>query len=131
VFDISDKQVIKAAKSITKLQALKNNYNLIVCSNVLEHLPYPANLLDEIKKFMKKKTILYIEVPYEDLMEKYKNNRALEKKRHWHEHINFFSKKSLFKLIKLKNLKLIKFKTLSTKVAGRSVKLFQIACKIP
>jgi len=130
VFDISDKQVIKAAKSITKLQALKNNYNLIVCSNVLEHLPYPANLLDEIKKFMKKKTILYIEVPYEDLMEKYKNNRALEKKRHWHEHINFFSKKSLFKLIKLKNLKLIKFKTLSTKVTGRSVKLFQIACKL-
>jgi hypothetical protein len=130
VFDISNKQVIKSAKSVTKLQALKNSYNLIVCSNVLEHIPYPSDLLVEIKKFMKKRTILYIEVPYENIMKKYKKNNALYKKRHWHEHINFFSEKSLRKLIKLNKFELIKLKAISTKIAQKKVNLFQIACRL-
>jgi hypothetical protein len=73
--------------------------------------------------------ILYIEVPYEELM--LDENAVLpEDKKHWHEHINFFSKKSLKILIKNAGMEILNIKKLSAKTGGNFSNIFQIACKI-
>lgn len=71
-----------------KVKAPRPPYDLIVCANLLEHVPHPHELLYEISKVMSKSTILYIEVPNE-----IKNSAP------WHEHINFFTPLSLDKLL--------------------------------
>lgn len=44
-------------------------------------------------------TLLYLEVPHEALMREYANAQGLAAlKRHWHEHINFFTPASLLQL---------------------------------
>lgn len=63
-------------------------YDLIVFANVIEHVPYPAKALKDIRRHMTDGCLLYIEVSLDD---------ATNKKR-WHEHINVFTEKALAKL---------------------------------
>lgn len=79
-----------------KKNNLNSNYDLICCLNVLEHVPYPIKFLNQFLKKVKSPKI-YIEVPFDNFRLE-KENKYWEKKRHWHEHINSFSKKSLIKL---------------------------------
>jgi len=74
-------------------------YDLIVCSNTLEHVPYPRRMLNEMKAYMTKDTLLYLEIPIEDL-----------RMGIWHEHINKFSAKSLEAALKSCGLELLRFK---------------------
>lgn len=84
VYDIGNKPVLDGvAKDTSSLDA---RYDLIFCSNVLEHVSYPIKVLHDITTRMDVDTVLYIEVPAE------------EKKRFWHEHVNRFTEKSLNKL---------------------------------
>jgi hypothetical protein len=53
---------------------------------------------------------------------------CLKNKKHWHEHINFYSKKSLIKLFNSCGLKIIKMNILPIKVY-KSGEVVQIACK--
>jgi hypothetical protein len=53
---------------------------------------------------------------------------CLKNKKHWHEHINFFSKKSLVKLLNNCSLKIIKMNILSLETYKRD-EVVQIACK--
>ena len=69
IYEISNKQPIEGAKLIEKKDISKTNYDLVVCSNVLEHVPYPSELLLEIKEAMQSNTILYIEVRFEEIMQ--------------------------------------------------------------
>jgi hypothetical protein len=89
-------------------------YDLVVCSHVLEHVPYPEVVLHEIRKYIGE--ILYIELPLED------TSKAIEKK-YWHEHINFFSIDSLYKLFKRCGLSIIDYK-LSDGISGPRKKGF-------
>jgi len=100
-----------------------------VCSNVLEHVPYPSDLLSDIKKVMNKESILYIEVPYENVVMNNKSDLHLLKK-HWHEHINFYSKKSLYSLFQNAGLEVKDLKKLQATAGGQSSYLFQVACKL-
>ena len=51
---------------------------------------------------------IYIEVPKESIMNENKiDKNILNSKKHWHEHINFFSIKSLSTLVKNAGLSLI------------------------
>lgn len=129
IYDISDKDVIKGAKRVTKKFAYENEYDLIVCSNVFEHVSYPTDLLEEIIPAMKKNTALYIEVPYENIMINEDKERHLKKK-HWHEHINFFSEKSLELLLENFDLKIIELKKLQANDVANNNFLFQIVCKL-
>jgi hypothetical protein len=52
----------------------------------------------------------------------------LAKKKHWHEHINFYSKKSLVKLLSQCGLKIIKMNILTVEIY-KSAEIVQIACK--
>jgi hypothetical protein len=98
VFDISDRAVVSGARKVSRSQVRERSYDLVLLSNVLEHVPYPARVLDEISDGLTAKTALYIEVPFEEIM-KFDGATALSVKRHWHEHINFFSKQSLVSLL--------------------------------
>jgi hypothetical protein len=63
-------------------------------------VPYPSDLLTDITKAMDKESVLFIEVPLENVV--LNNNGDLHTlKKHWHEHINFYSEKSLCLLLKM------------------------------
>jgi len=98
VFDISDRAVLPNARRVTRSQLHERRYDLVVLSNVLEHVPYPAKVLDELSDALTTETVLYIEVPFEPIM-RLDGATALSVKRHWHEHINFFSPQSLATLL--------------------------------
>lgn len=80
--------------------AKKVDYDLIVLSNVLEHIPFPGDTLDAILPFMNATTILYVEVPLERLQQEVTGPpySGASRKKHWHEHINFFTIDSMKKL---------------------------------
>ena len=129
IYDISGKDVLEGARIVSKNEAYSKKYKLIVCSNVLEHVPYPSDILFEITKAMDKETVLYIEVPLEDVVFNNKSDLHLLKK-HWHEHINFYSEKSLYHLVKNVGLEIKELKIMHETAGGNSSNLFQIACKL-
>jgi hypothetical protein len=94
-----------------KYNEIKNKlekFDLIICSHVIEHASSPEKLISKIKKLMKKNSYLYIEVPFEKIV--YDSHPKMpdpSKKKHWHEHINFFTKKSLLYLFSNAGLKII------------------------
>ncbi len=131
IYDISNKEPIAGARRIDKAEALRTHYDLIVCSNVLEHVPYPAELLLEIRPVMQAGTILYVEVPYEEIMRTADRDQALHtKKRHWHEHINFYSMESLRRLLAACGYKILEMRLLRVCVFDTTYNQLQLACTI-
>jgi hypothetical protein len=119
IFDISSKAFLYGAQAIDKNTALTTDYDLIVCSNVLEHVPYPSQLISDIKNAMGEDTLLYIEVPMEDIIRVSKHGSDLSKmKKHWHEHINFFSENSLIKLFNICGLIVVALRILNASAGG-------------
>ena len=132
IYDISNKEVIKEAKKVDIGEALGTTYDLIVCSNVIEHIPYPTEIMLDIRSVMSDKSILYVEVPYELIIQKNDSKKDLYKnKKHWHEHINFYTKNSLkilaancgFEVIAIKEMKV------SSDKEG-SPYILQLACRV-
>lgn len=129
IFDISDKPVAPGARRVDRDGALAQTYDLIVCSNVLEHVPYPSDVLWEIAHAMHASTVLYIEVPLEALIRAQEGDPHL-KKRHWHEHINFFSEKSLRRLAENAGLSVRAVRALETTLCGETHVALQVACQL-
>jgi SAM-dependent methyltransferase len=132
IYDISNKKVLPNFTLLEK-QDLKNySYDLIVCSNVLEHVSYPRELLQDIRNYMSKDTVLYIEIPCEKLIMKKEIIDKNEIKRHWHEHINFYSENSIKELLKACNLNILEIEIFSNTLDKNLVNfdyIFMIACK--
>ena len=102
IVEISGKETLPGTQALTPAAALVGNYDLVVLSHVLEHLPAPFSLLEEIAPVLRRGARLYVEVPYERLMIELARADAgplWQSKRHWHEHINFFSKAALQALV--------------------------------
>jgi hypothetical protein len=100
IVDISNNSVKAPAISITREGALKASPDLIVCSHVLEHIPYPRDFLSEVSDYISGESALFIEVPMEKIMRgDFRKFPPQVSKKTWHEHINFFSKDSLNKLL--------------------------------
>ena len=129
IYDISDKDVVAGAAKIKKQELQLKKYDLIVCSNVLEHVTYPSDLLLDIARTMDEKSVLYIEVPVENVTLDYATDLHLHKK-HWHEHVNFFSEKSLRALTRNVGLEVLDLRVLPAKGGGEQMFLFQVACKL-
>jgi hypothetical protein len=129
IYDISNKKVVEGATIVSKKDLFLKEYDLIVCANVLEHVPYPSDLLIDIKKAMNEMSVLYIEVPLEDVVRNNQSDLHLFK-RHWHEHINFFSEISLRRLLQNIGLEIHSLSEIQVNVAGKSCYIFQIACKV-
>lgn len=79
-----------------------NNFDLIVAVDVLQHIPYPVEFLIQLKKYLKKDGILYIELPSEFLLKLKAAGRRLLGLYFYSPvhpgHINFFTKKT-FKIV--------------------------------
>jgi len=107
LYDISRNKTIH--NRIVSLDNIKNKkFDLITCLHVFEHLPYPLQALKKLSLNLNDNGYIYIEVPKESIMNENKiDKNILNNKKHWHEHINFFSIKSLSTLVKNAGLSLI------------------------
>ena len=100
VHDISGVEVVDGAEIIDLRQPGSRNFDLVACSQVLEHVPAPMDLLLDILPVLSPRTLLYLEVPHESLVREHPGSLDLAKlKRHWHEHVNFFTEAGLRRLL--------------------------------
>jgi hypothetical protein len=129
VYDISGTPTLGNITKVNKLDVSQDFYDLIICSNVLEHVPYPSEVLSDIKEVMKKQTYLYIELPFEELMQNSIEDKEKLKK-YWHEHINFYSKESISALLSNLELSIIEINILEISLGKKIGKVFQILAKI-
>lgn len=134
IYDISNKPSVKGAQSVDLKTVRQSKYDLIICSQVLEHVPYPQDFVREIVSVMDPDTLLYLEVPYEVLMQTQPGSKELYRiKRYWHEHINFFSEESLRSLVKGAGLKLLKLASIDASAGwrdARDVRVFSLLCRL-
>lgn len=129
IYDISGQETVGKLHKVSLQTAKQYAYDLVVCSNVLEHVPYPRQLIAQILGLMSPTTVLYIEVPLESLVKAHSDTtQLLQHKRHWHEHINFFSKASIEALISVMGLKLLNYRQLDVQNSERPYTQLLIAC---
>jgi hypothetical protein len=131
VFDISNKQAVAGAEVVERDVVTATEYDLVVCSNVLEHVPYPKDTVREIASVMSERTLFYVEVPHEDLVRLNPGAHDLQKlKRHWHEHINFFTPRSLELLVEACGLHVLGRMTLDISAGGKDAQVLALACRL-
>jgi hypothetical protein len=100
VYDLSDKPAAPGVRRVDLGQASTNRYDLVVQCHVLEHVPSPETLVRPAMNLLDEDGILYAEVPFEPVIAASSGARDLAaKKRHWHEHINFFTEDALCALL--------------------------------
>lgn len=113
------------------------DYDLVVLSNVLEHVAFPSETLGLIRPYMTPKSTLYVEVPLEVLQQGAEGPpfSGAYRKKHWHEHINFFTARSMEELLARCGFSVMSHEILDItawhETTGVSaVNLLQYACKI-
>lgn len=130
IYDISEKEVIDGVRKVSLAEALTKQYDLIVCSQVLEHVSYPLNILEQISPLMHQKTFLYVEVPFEGLMRECGLRfDAYKLKHHWHEHINFFTADAILKMLLKFKLDVIEIKEIPISLQWRDSYIISVLCK--
>lgn len=66
VYDISEAEPIAGVCKLKSLAECRSReYGLIICSNVLEHIAFPRNIMREIAGIASPSTLIYLEVPHE------------------------------------------------------------------
>jgi len=128
-------QVANAINVSTQAEFFQS-YDLVILSNVLEHIPFPVQTIESIAPYMNEKTIAYVEVPFEKIQQKadseiQASSKPQEVKRHWHEHINFFSRSSLSHLIEAAGLQVLKIAASRVDRGSSNVAsswILQVAC---
>jgi len=121
---------MEGATAVDAATATSTQYQLIICSQVLEHTPYPAKVIESMKDAMSDNTLLYIDVPFEEHMRLSAADSLLTKKRHWHEHINFYAPKALRTLVEACDLEVVDENILSVVGREKEYALLQIICKL-
>jgi trans-aconitate methyltransferase len=93
-------ELIPGAESVELEQIGQNRYDLVTCSQVMEHVPHPLELLQCLLPALGPDTLLYLEVPHEALVREHPCSLELAPlKRHWHEHVNFFTETAMRRLL--------------------------------
>lgn len=130
IHDISDVDVVEGAQRISTVQLGQNSYDLVACCQVLEHVPAPLEMIRQITPALSPRTLLYLEVPHEALVREHPGNLHLASlKRHWHEHINFFTEASVRALIERAGLRLVDSFHLSIDLGSRKAALMGFLAK--
>ena len=131
IHDISRAEPMAGASFVTRGEIDADAYDLIVCSDVLEHVPHPLDLLDHIVSCMNERTLLYLGVPYEAFMLRNRDNPdRVTAKRHWHEHVNFFTQAAVERLCDHAGLAVVDFALLPVPEAPSEWHMFQLACRL-
>lgn len=108
--DVSGSVLSKAKKRNPKGNYLKaalpnlpfsdNNFDLVICLEVLEHLPYYAKALEELIRLSKKKLIISVpNEPWFTILRFLGGQNILQLGKH-PEHVNFWNKKLFLKFLK-------------------------------
>jgi len=130
-YDISGVELCEGVRKYCS-ETAPDVFDLVVCCQVLEHVSSPMEVLTEVKKFMSHSSFLYLDFPFEKLMQTDKEcSEMLKCKRHWHEHINFFSEAGVREILKSAELDLVHLDVMEVGVDGSSAKIFQVLCKLP
>lgn len=129
VYEISDKPLVAGAARVRREDLGRERYDLVVLSQVLEHVPQPRDLLGEIATILRPDTLLYVELPFEGVMRSHAAD-TLAHKHHWHEHINFFSETALDRLHELCGLHIVARNVREVAVGGRSPHIFSILSRL-
>lgn len=108
VFEISSVATLPGVRAVGRDALQDEDYDLVVLSHVLEHVPFPVALVAEVASVMHRNSTLYIEVPHERLFwDAADTSPAGQRKRHWHEHINFFTPEGLTAVVRSAGLHVI------------------------
>ncbi len=104
VYDISGCDVCEDVTLLTGLQDIYDiEWDMIMCCHLLEHVAQPIEIMENIVQAMSDKTLLYLELPFEDIFYSYSDFEI-------NEHINFFTVTSIERIAKACNLHLIRMK---------------------
>lgn len=129
VFDISGKPVVEGAVSVGIDVVKATDYDLVTLSCVLEHVPFPRDFLANIREVIGK-GVLYIEVPHEQLVRENPANLDLHAlKRHWHEHINFFTETALQALLAGSGFSLMHLGRTFVSIGGKDAHCLSLLCR--
>lgn len=108
IHDISGVELVPGAERVDLERIGRNAYDLVTCSQVLEHVPFPLELLKRMLPALGPGTLLYLEVPHEALVREHPGSLELAPlKRHWHEHINFYTETSMRRLLERLGLSVV------------------------
>lgn len=130
IFDISEAPLIDGALRFDPSSSSSHSFDLIICSQVLEHVSYPKRVVQQIVEWMQPETLLYLEVPYEALMRANSGTLSTHlSKHHWHEHINFFTADSLHEIVQQAGLQLIEIKEIEISLSWREGCIFSVLCR--
>lgn len=94
-------------KSSIKIKKKYGDFDLIYAANVFNHIDNPYEFLENSKNLIKKNGIIILEFPDLDQLLKKISFDTI-----YHEHRNYYSKRSLIKVLRNVNLKIIKFENL-------------------
>lgn len=130
VYDISGRPTVDYATALSLEDACKLPHDLVVCSHVLEHVPFPLATLEQMSRAIQADTLLYIEVPLEALTATEPDPVArLRAKRHWHEHINFFTREAMLALIEHAGFHVLGEGRLDVSIEGATHRMLQFVCR--
>ena len=128
IYDISNVKLEAGAKGYIKTQSVQT-FELVTCMQVLEHVADPLDLLQNISVFMASGSFLYFEVPFEKVMQReIMPSERVTLKRHWHEHINFFSEQGLTELANRAGMKVVSSRVYSPMNNPTGGEIFQFLC---
>lgn len=123
---IAGEAIVDARTRTTVIEDFE--YDLVVCAHVLEHVSDPLNIFSKIKTRMQRNSVLYVEVPFENLMADLSPENVMNKN-YWHEHVNFFSERSLLQLARSHNMSVIDIRKKSVDIEGNFSKILQMVVK--
>ncbi|MFJ4145650.1 class I SAM-dependent methyltransferase [Pseudomonas sp. NPDC089734] len=130
IYDISSVATVEGVEAVSLETIEQHQYDLVICSQVLEHVPYPHELLKQIAGALDEHTLLYLEVPNEVLIRENPGNKKLAGlKRHWHEHVNFFTEQSLRELVQYAGLQVHEIMNLDVNLGWRTGNLVGLIAK--
>jgi hypothetical protein len=108
IYELSDTPLVPGAQRVEVTETACHEYDLVVLSHVLEHVPFPLDTLAVVRAAMREKTVLWVSVPFElALRTPGRFEEAYLAKRHWHEHVNFFTEDSLAHLLERAGLRVV------------------------
>ena len=98
VYDISAVKPVEGVKAVSREELHNKKWDFIMCNHVLEHVSYPLNIINEIIDILAEDGLLYLEVPNDIPYINSFLNKTKKQKVLIHEHMNFFTAKSLYKI---------------------------------
>ncbi|HDS1800368.1 TPA: class I SAM-dependent methyltransferase [Pseudomonas putida] len=108
IHDISGVELVSGAERVDLQRIGQTCYDLVTCSQVLEHVSYPQELVERMLPAVGPGTLLYLEVPHEALVREHPGSLELVPlKRHWHEHVNFFTEAAMRRLLERLGLEVV------------------------